>query len=221
MITVGVSFFLLATSCGKDSEGNTLVIKDGDGFVYTTVTIGSQTWLVENLKTSRYINGDRIVTTNPGTADITGEIDPKYQWSYNGDEVNVSAYGRLYTWYVIADSRGICPAGWHVATDAEWTALTSFLGESVAGDKLKEAGSAHWSVLNTGTNLTGFSALPGGCRTDINTFKYLGYEGSWWSSKEFSTTSAYYRTMASVNSNLERSNNKKNMALSVRCIKDN
>ena len=109
------------TKCQPDS------VKDIDGNVYRTITIGTQVWMAENLKTTKYRNGDLIGTTTPATLVIEGESTPKYQWAYDGNESNVATYGRLYTWYVATDSRNVCPIGWHVPTDAEWTTLTDYL----------------------------------------------------------------------------------------------
>src|SRR4029078_12512714 len=153
---VGV-FLILVISCKKDNE-TPATVTDIDGNVYHTVTIGTQVWMVENLKTTKYRNGDLIGTTIPATLDISSESTPKYQWAYKGEESNVATYGRLYTWYAVADSRNVCPTGWHVPSDAEWTTLTTYLGgESVAGGKLKENGTVHWESPNTGaTNESGF-----------------------------------------------------------------
>ena len=142
-----------ATNSAGTSYGDELSFKtytgtvpDIDGNVYNTVTIGTQVWMAENLKTTKYRNGDLIGTTTPATLDISGESYTKYQWAYDGNESNVATYGRLYTWYAVTDTRNVCPTGWHVPTDAEWTTLTTFLGgESVAGGKLKETGTTHWA----------------------------------------------------------------------------
>ena len=96
-----------------------LTVTDIDGNVYHTVTIGTQVWMVENLKTTKYRNGVAIGTTTPATLSILSESLPtKYQWAYGGNESNVAIYGRLYTWYTVTDSRNIAPTGWHVSTDA-------------------------------------------------------------------------------------------------------
>jgi uncharacterized protein (TIGR02145 family) len=114
--------------------------------------------------TIKYRNGDIIGTTTPATLDISSETSPKYQWAYDGNESNVATYGRLYTWYAATDSRAVCPTGWHLPTDAEWTTLTTYLGgESVAGGKLKEAGTTHWNSpiqeLTTAVDSQGFLAV--------------------------------------------------------------
>lgn len=129
-------------------------MKDIDGNVYPIITIGTQVWMAENLKTTRYCNGDLIGTTTPATLDIESESAPEYQWAYDGNESNVTTYGRIYTWYVANDSRNVCPAGWHIPSDAEWT------------------------------DLTGFTALPGGARLEDGCFYDIGHIGTWWSATE-------------------------------------
>ena len=170
-IVIGL-ILILANSCKKEDED----ITDVDGNVYTAVSIGTQVWMVENLKTTKYSNGDLIGTTTPATFDISAEAAPKYQWAYAGFEDNVFRYGRLYTWWAVTDIRGVCPTGWHVPTEDDWTALTTYLGgEDVAGGKLKEAGTTHWWAPNEGaTNSSGFTALPGGDRYDNGSFDGFG-----------------------------------------------
>jgi uncharacterized protein (TIGR02145 family) len=215
-----MSIFLLH-SCKKDTDNS---IKDGAGNIYTSVKIGTQVWLVENLKTTRYRNGDYIGTTDPDVLAISGESAPKYQWEYSGPNDNADTYGRLYTWYAVTDSRNVCPTGWHVPTDAEWTILTTFLGgEDIAGCKLKETGTVHWTSPNTGsTNETGFTALAGGTRSEI-TFGCIGLQGYWWSSSstEFNPHYAWYRIMTSEYCSVLRDYQyDKYNGFSVRCIKD-
>jgi uncharacterized protein (TIGR02145 family) len=180
--------------------------------------------MVENLKSTRYSNGDLIGTTNSATLNISGVATPKYQWAYDGDESNVAAYGRLYTWYAVTDSRNVCPTGWHVPTDAEWTTLTTFLGgESVAGDKLKETGAAHWQSPNTAaTNESGFTALPSGYRTDDGSFGGVGRYCYMWSSTTHIQypSYSYYRYMFYDYSDVLNSFYHKWCGFSVRCIKD-
>ena len=219
-----VGIFLLVFliySCKKEDEN----ITDADGNVYTSVTIGTQVWMVENLKTIRYRNGDLIGTTTPATLDISTEATPKYQWAYDGNESNVATYGRLYTWYAVTNSRKVCPTGWHVPSDVEWITLTTYLGgDSVAGGKLKETGIIHWLSPNMGaTNETGFSALPSGARGVGGSFYHIGDTGSWWSSTEYSTTVAFNRTIYYATSYVYRSSylDYKKCGFSVRCLKDN
>ena len=213
-----VLIIILIQSCKKEVDN---IIKDTDGNIYNNaVTIGTQVWMAENLRTTKYSNGDTIGTT---ALDIANESTPKYQWPYDGDENNVAAYGRLYTWYAVADSRNICPAGWHVPTDDDWTTLTTFLGgEDVAGGKLKETGTSHWLAPSTGvTNESNFTALPGGYRNFDGTFGYLPSRGFWWSSTEHSTSLGYSRTMSSIFYFVGRDGTNKQFGFSVRCLKDN
>jgi uncharacterized protein (TIGR02145 family) len=166
-------------------------VTDINGNVYHTVTIGTQTWMVEDLKTTRYRNGDSIGTTNPATLDISSESKPKYQWAYDGDESNVATYGRLYTWYAATDKRTIAPIGWHVPTNAEWDTLTNFLGGEIAAQaKLKEAGTKHWNSPNDGTNESGFTALPGGNHWS-NKFLGIGVFTHWWTATEYKSDTRF------------------------------
>ncbi|MBN1790232.1 MAG: fibrobacter succinogenes major paralogous domain-containing protein [Bacteroidales bacterium] len=194
---------------------------DADGNIYNTVVIGTQTWLVENLKSTKYRNGDIIGTTTPAIMDISSESTPKYQWPYDGNEDNVAVYGRLYTWYAITDSRNVCPSGWHVPNDIEWSVLAEFLGgASVAGGKLKETGTSHWNPPNTGaSNESGFTALPGGGRYS-SAFGYMGGYGHYMSSDEVDADNAGGRIFAYDNGILDNYGSQKSSGFSVRCIKD-
>lgn len=216
-----VLFLILSTSCKKVKDDPS-VVKDRDGNVYTTVTIGTQVWMVENLKSTKYSNGDLIGTTDPKDKNISGETAPKYQWAYEGDEGNVDDYGRLYTWYAVADIRNICPTGWHVPGDDEWTALSDFLGgQNSVGGKLKESGTEHWKTPNSdASNLSGFTALPGGYRGDNGLFYDLGDWGNWWSSTANDELQAWLRWLYYDDGNLGRGFYGKKSAMSIRCIKD-
>ncbi len=219
----------IVNSCSKEEGDNTSkTITDKDGNVYETVTIGTQVWMKENLKTTKYRNGDPIGTTTPATKNIATEWSqsPKYQWAYGGSEGNADIYGRLYTWFVVNDSRNVCPIGWHVPTDAEWTTLTAFLGgEDVAGGKLKETGFTHWQSPNTGaTNNSGFNAVPGGIRNQDGRFAGIGEYGLWWSSTQEVNDQddyhAFYRVIHRDQAVVERTWDIKTYAFSVRCLKD-
>ena len=223
-ILLAVTCLILLCSCEKHDDNHpSNTVTDIDGNVYHTVTIGTQTWMVENLKTTKYRSGDLIGTTAPSTLDYSGESTPKYQWAYDGNESNVATYGRLYTWYVVNDSRNLCPVGWHVPTDAEWTILTTFLGgKDVAGGKLKETGTTHWLDPNEGaTNESGFTALPGGYRSYSGAFDYVGGNGGWWSATEFDATSAWFRVMGYAGANVARGDYNREVGFSVRCVRDN
>jgi uncharacterized protein (TIGR02145 family) len=195
-------------------------VKDIDENIYKTLTLGTQTWMAENLKTTKYRNGDVIKTTT-SSKDIRDEVAPQYQWASEGKESNVTTYGRLYTWYTVADNRGICPIGWHVPTDADWSALTTFLGgEVVAYSKLKESGEIHWNKYDTGTNETGFTALPGGLRSSRGPFIDIGESCYWWSSNESGPADAWCRQMNYNMYSVYRFLYLKRNGLSVRCIKN-
>jgi uncharacterized protein (TIGR02145 family) len=198
--------------------------KDGDDNNYPVVTINNQIWMAENLKTTKYNDGTAI----PSVTDITAWSalhSPGYCW-YNNDSVTYKAtYGALYNWFTVdASSNGdknICPKGWHVATDAEWTTLITYLGgETVAGVKLKEIGTTHWTIPNTAaTNETGFMALPGGYRYGNGSFVELGFSGYWWSSTEYADY-AWERYMSSSYSGVYRGYYLKQHGFSVRCLQD-
>jgi uncharacterized protein (TIGR02145 family) len=217
-------FLLLISSCNnKDAINNpptSLTINDIDGNLYHTVTIGTQIWIVENLKTSRYNDGTPIplVTDSAAWSNLT---TPGYCW-YNNDTVNKNTYGAIYNWFTVNTGK-LAPTGWHVPTDDEWTTLTTYLGgESIAGGKLKEAGTTHWRTPNAGaTNENGFTALPGGHRDINGTFSVIGDDGFWWSVTEYSTTGkAWYRSMDYNYAGVLRVSNNKTNGHSVRCIKD-
>jgi uncharacterized protein (TIGR02145 family) len=205
----------------EELESQPGIVKDYDGNLYTTLKIGDQIWMGENLKTTRYANGDLIGTTDPYNKDISSETDPEYQWAYNGNESNIATYGRLYTWYAVTDNRNVCPASWHSPSDAEWTILATYLGGvSVAGGKLKENGTLHWISPNTGaTNETGFTALPGGYRTASGTFSKIGEYAMWWS-VTVSDDLAWARYLLYNNNSVIVGDDNKKYGYSIRCIKD-
>jgi uncharacterized protein (TIGR02145 family) len=195
---------------------------DYDGNSYKTIKIGSQTWMVENLKTTHLNNGKPIqqVTDNDAWSKLT---TPGYSW-YNNDPdiLNVKyLYGALYNYYTI-ETGCLCPRGWHVPADEEWYRMITFLGEyENAGGKLKEAGFDHWSKPNAGaTNESGFTALPGGKRLGGGTFGLIGYYGFWWTSLDTRTQLVWGESLSydypSVSSAVDPSNN----GYSVRCVKD-
>ena len=194
---------------------------DGDNNIYSVVAIGNQVWMAENLKTTRYSNGDIIGTTSPATLDIINESAPKYQWAWDGIEGNVTDFGRLYTWYSVSDSRNLCPAGWSVPSQDEWTILTDFLGGlSFSGGRLKEVGTTHWLSPNTGaTNETGFTALPGGYRFSNGGFGGRGSDGIWWSLTESNLNVSRTIGMGNSYTDAYGGSNSQRSGYSVRCIK--
>lgn len=197
-------------------------VTDVEGNVYNTITIGNQTWMAENLRTTKYRNGEAIPLVTDNTAWLN--LTTGACCNYNNDTANISRYGKLYNGYAVTDSRNIAPSGWHVPTDEEWTRLTTYLGsESVAGGKLKETGTGNWLDHNTGaTNESGFSALPGGDRGWGGSFTYLGYMGNWWCSSVDSDNYTYIwcRRLEYDLSSVIRGVLNKEEGLSVRCVKD-
>jgi uncharacterized protein (TIGR02145 family) len=196
-------------------------IMDVDGNVYHSIKIGTQTWMIENLKATRYQNGDLIQHIN--SSNLWG-MQTKGAWcNYENDTDKGITFGRLYNWYAVNDERKIAPEGWHIPTDAEWTILTDFLGgEKVAGRKLKETGSKYWkSAKKTeGTNETGFTALPGGCCGSYGKFANFGIGGYWWSATEYYKDDAWRRYMFYSDNIVARTNYYEKNGFSVRCLKD-
>lgn len=162
----------------------TSTVQDIDGNIYKTVTIGTQTWMVENLKTTKYNDGTEI--PNVTDASAWSGLTTGALCDYDNIPSNSETYGKLYNWYAVNTGK-LCPNGWHVPTDDDWTTLFDFLGgTSVASGKLKETGTVHWiSPNNEATNETGFLALPGGYRNSHGSFAIMGYYGYWWSATEY------------------------------------
>jgi len=213
----------------RDSTGT---VTDIDGNVYQTIKIGNQWWMAENLRVTRYRNGNPIQhVTNAGTWD---NLSSGAYCNYGHDEGNVSTYGRLYNWYAVHDSRSIAPAGWHVPSDEEWKQLEVYLGMSQSdadatgwrgadeGGKLKEVGTTHWASPNNGaTNESGFSALPGGYLGYIGVFVGMGNYAFFWSSTEGDWLLAWHRLLYYTNSQVNRGDDlTRHYGLSVRCIRD-
>jgi uncharacterized protein (TIGR02145 family) len=195
-------------------------VTDVDGNRYKTIQIGTQTWMAENLKTTKYSNGDPIP-----------EITDKIQWeqltsgaycNHNNEADLSTIYGRLYNWYAVNDNRNLAPEGWHVATDAEWTTLINYLGgNDIAGNSLKEAGITHWQVPNTGaTNESGFSALPGGYLNAGESYLGINTYSCWWSATEVDVSYASYWPIVVNYSRIYREGYDKKDGHSVRCIKN-
>ncbi len=189
-----------------------------EGVVYHTVSIGNQCWMKENLNVGLKIDGSIEQTNN--------NIIEKY--CYNNEESLCNTYGGMYKWdeimsYTTTEGiRGICPEGWHIPTDAEWTTLSSFLGgDTVAGGKLKESGITHWQSPNTGAyNSSGFNGLPAGYYRSIShVFDYIGRYSFYWSST-IDGSEAWFRFLASDDKNLGHNKYLNADANSVRCIQD-
>jgi uncharacterized protein (TIGR02145 family) len=202
-------------------------ITDQDGNIYKTIVIGTQEWMAENLKASHYRNGDLIpVVTNAAT--WAGLTSGASCWNNNDSATYNCPYGKLYNWYAATDSRNVCPSGWHLPSDAEFTVLKDYLGGGpVAGGKMKSTGTQFWPSPNTdATNESGFSGLPSGSRINagviINDFVFnpIGFsDGRWWSSTDYSTESAF-QIMVNFSGNASIDGNPKTWGFSVGCVKD-
>lgn len=251
-ISVLVLFEILVISgCEKDNDsqdnpynGKTTTVfnpgvtygtlTDQDGNIYKTVTIGTQTWMAENLRTTKYRDGSTIPSV-PDNEEWTNLTTGAYCNNKNITDIpdSIATYGRIYNWYAVTDSRNIAPSGWHVPTDNDWKILEMFLGMTQAqadssedfrgtgqGDQLKETGNTHWHWYG-GTNSSGFSALPAGYRDEyFGTFWYYSESGLWWSTTEFNEAKAWYRVLGSNSDNVYRGYTDKKNGFTIRCLQD-
>tara|TARA_B110000003_G_scaffold99958_1_gene102151 strand:- start:2548 stop:3366 length:819 start_codon:yes stop_codon:yes gene_type:complete len=220
--------------CGTPIEYN--------GYEYRTVRIGHQCWFAENLRTKNYVNGDAIPsnlsdsewsTTNSGAVAVYGEDAGCDNYSPDFDACDpaqsLEEYGRLYNWYAVDDSRGLCPTGWHVPTDGEWMTMEMALGMSEAeangtGSRGVDQGTqmktdCGWYNGGYGANSSGFSGLPGGSRSSNGFFNYAGGSGSWWGSSP-DGSSAWFRYLDFNGGNVFRNFNSLRYGFSVRCVRD-
>lgn len=242
MAILAILFVGCSTSSDDNSNSTALNlpgpnISDIDGNTYQSVIIGGQTWVKQNLNVSKYSDGTPIP-----------EVTDPNEWNnlttgawcyYNNDPANGPIYGKLYNWYAVAgiydeDSaydttlrKTLAPIGWHIPSnsecicDSEWTKLINFLGgKFVAGGKLKEEGTLHWQSPNTATNISGFTALPGGNRGNFGAFENITNEAEFWTSSESDFSSAWFVSMYNDLIFIDLASNHKNIGYSVRCIKD-
>lgn len=193
---------------------------DIDGNIYDTVMICGQTWLKQNLKVSRYNNGDSIPNDTNNT--VWSNLTTGAYCDYNNIPGYSETYGKLYNYYTVVDSRNLCPIGWHEPSDAELTTLENCLGGiSVAGGKLKETGTTHWKTPNTGaTNSSDLTALPSSFRDINGSFGNIGEQSRWWSTTGSSSSYAYYHGLSYNSNSVSRGNLSRNFGFSVRCLKD-
>jgi uncharacterized protein (TIGR02145 family) len=208
-------FFLMAANVLSTNPENTVdsTVTDFDGNVYQTVTIGNQVWMKENLKSLHYADG----TTIPGVV------------AFNNSDSMAQIYGRLYTWNAATNDsttgtvQGVCPCGWHVPTDAEWQELENYLGgAAVAGEKLKESGTAHWSNPNIANNSSGFTALPAGewDPNNVPNFRLLNDYAVFWTATSVSGLQArerYLKYNSTASSTIDWY---KSLKYSIRCVKN-
>lgn len=177
--------------------------------------------MAENLKATKYNDGTSIplITNNYQWRTST---TPGYCWYGNDEESYKDTYGALYNLYAI-NNKKLCPTGWHISTDEDWTILSEYLGGwEVAGGKLKEEGTIHWRKPNTGaTDEEGFSALPGGARTYIDgSYVNIGIKGAWWSPQDSISEEYVYRTLSWDHQYLTKYTTVTTAGLSIRCVKD-
>jgi len=194
-------------------------ISDIEGNIYNTVSIGNQIWMASNLSTSRYRNGayiPYILNSNQWASTKTPALS-----FYNHDNNFETNYGKQYNWYAVTDAQGLCPIGWHIPTNNEWTILSDFLGGlNLAGGRMKATGTQYWSFPSNGSNSSGFTGLPGGFRNVDGTFGILGYNGFWWSATEENEQRAINRSIIYTDNLLSAGSSSKNQGFSVRCLKD-
>jgi uncharacterized protein (TIGR02145 family) len=210
-----LSILLLSTGLSAGTPPEPIAcgepVTDIDGQVYSTVRNGEQCWMAENLKTGRYRDGTPIpnVTDAARWARLTSGA-----WAnYDNQVANDTTYGKLYNWHAVNDSRGLCPIGWHVATDAEWTALAAFI-DIDPGHMMKSA--TAWNGLNA----SGLNALPAGNRRVEGGFFNIGRSGVFWTSTGNGADMAWSRSLLSSYRELYRYSNNKKYGYSVRCVMD-
>lgn len=211
-------------------------VSDNDGHSYTYIKIGTQTWMTENLKTSKYRNGESISNITDGS--LWGSTNFGAWCDYDNINSNGINYGHLYNWSAVNDNRGLAPDGWHVATDAEWTTLMNYLilngynyDKSTTGNKISKsiASKSVWTTSSVtgsiGNNLTlnnsaGLNIFPTGYRGTDGSFYLLGNGCDIWTATEGSTTTSYMKALGYNNPILETNILNKNYGFSVRCIKN-
>jgi uncharacterized protein (TIGR02145 family) len=203
-------------------------MSDQQGNSYKTIVIGTQEWMAENLSTSIYRNGDEIPTGLSNSEWQNTGITQLGAWAfYNNDASNNCPYGKLYNWHACVDPRGLCPVGWHVPTDGEWTLLYNYLGgASIAGGKMKSAGiiqggNGKWNSPNSGaSNSSGFSGIPHGYRSGEGVYNLMGDYGSYWSSTQYISGSAWYPFLYYTYTEITRVSSTMSNGLGVRCVRD-
>jgi uncharacterized protein (TIGR02145 family) len=223
-LNIGGKTCVLTRTVSNPTSGYGSNIIDVEGNSYKTVYIGTQQWMAENLKVSKYNDGTSIpnITVREDWSFLTSGA-----WSYyNNDATNNIKYGKLYNWYAVSPTtngnKNVCPSGWHVPTDVEWTVLTDYLGGSnVAGGKMKEVGTISWQSPNTNANNGSlFTGLPGGHRDAIVNYINIFLKGSWWSSSEYDTKNGLSRYLSGSDGVAYRDGTNKKNGFSVRCLKD-
>jgi uncharacterized protein (TIGR02145 family) len=212
------------TSCGAPNVLNTSIsygeITDVEGNAYKTVNIAGVEWMAENLRTRHYANGD-LIPLHPVQLNWYNTLEGACAW-YGGDSLTYACpYGGLYNHYAILDPRGVCPVGWHVPSDADWSQLNIVAGGNSAGAHLKSEGTLYWTPPNTGAlNSLGFSALPSGMRHFTGTSAYIGESAYYWSSDLYGESDAFGMIASFDNRYFGIINADRNYGYAVRCVRD-
>jgi uncharacterized protein (TIGR02145 family) len=197
-------------------------VKDFEGNAYKTIQIGSFIWMAENLRSSKFCNGETIpnVNSSNGWIESSNAKSPAVS-SINNDSSKDFPFGKLYNWYSVRDSRNICPCGWRIPSDNEWKSMIDNLSSN-AGGKLKTSTGNFWSPPNTGsTNESGFSGLPSGSRFDTDgSFNLFGNIGGWWTSTQIGVSASWVYSLSFENGNTDRGGAPFGTGISVRCIKN-
>lgn len=205
-------------SCSKDDKPEP--VKDIEGNIYKTVSIGTQIWMAENLKTTRFNDGTEIaeVVGNEAWSNLS---TAGYCWYNNDEENNKDAFGALYNGFTVSTG-DLCPTGWHIPLREDWLTLREFLSDTInGGNNLKRTGSEHWLPSNkSADNSTGFSALPSGIRYFEGTFNSINSFTSFWSGTETGKNELWYLSLYSGNAGVTMHHISKKYGFSVRCIKD-
>ena len=249
---MSLPIFVFFSCSDDDTEPDSNVVTDIDGNVYRTVIIGDQEWMAENLRVTRYNNEDDV-TTGLSDEDWENTTEGAYTiWppvgGINSDEEAVAAYGKLYNWYAVDDARGLCPEGWSVPSDADWSELVDYIMDEYGyhndweSDDINGVGNALKSCRQVGSPLDGecytsthprwnshdtnygfdefgFSALPGGGRFPSGVYYNIGDGGHWWSSSEASSSNAWRSDVHGSLGNVHRYDVNKRHGISVRCFR--
>lgn len=220
------------------------IVNDVDGNTYNVITIGTQVWMKENLKTIKYNDGTAIPNIKDNTA--WAALTTGAYSDYDNTPANSTTYGRLYNWYVVDNNaaskvasnggKNVCPTGWHVPTDAEWTILINYLtnngyGYQGSGSDIAKsmAATSGWTEIGTpgdvgndqaSNNSSGFTALPGGNRNREGAYNAIGNNGYWRSSSQISSTNAYFWFLCYNGSDLNKIGTNKQSGFSIRCLRD-
>lgn len=221
---VSTTFLIFLFACEKDDEKINFTygsMTDVEGNVYNTIDIGNQTWMAENLRTTKYNDGTNIPLVLDDS-EWKYMKSPAYCWFENDKDSYSIDFGALYNWYTI-NTKKLCPTGWRVPSEEDWNKLILYAGgEDIAGGKLKAT--THWRSPNIGaTNETGFTALPMGIRYSGGYFhqiEYLGGGATWWSATELSQTHAKLFHLNYSGSHLFNNRDSKAGGYAIRCIKD-